>query len=255
VVGVALPLVDIAPSKNVRRHAITWPGGAAELVQCVKRDCIEFRFNAPVHLLAVYERALRQAGETSVNGIACSSVRDLARKLTFVPANCQYRDFWHEPQVPPRVYYFYLDAADLAAIFDRDAPTITLAPRVCFEDGTLWHTAMKIKSLIEKPMSGNRCYAEALGLVLAHEVARLGCGTPRTQPQTRGGLAAWQERAVASYIEEHLAEPISLAELADLARLTRISHTKKCIGAPNQRKLLCGNDFLKIRGRPDDDRL
>jgi len=30
-----------------------------------------------------------------------------------------------------------------------------------------------------------------------------------------------------------------------------ISHTKKCIEAPNQRKLLCGNDFLKIRGCPD----
>jgi len=37
--------------------------------------------------------------------------------------------------------------------------------------------------------------------------------------------------------------------------LARISHTKKCIGAPNQRKLLCHNAFLKIQERPDDDRL
>jgi hypothetical protein len=38
-------------------------------------------------------------------------------------------------------------------------------------------------------------------------------------------------------------------------RLARISHTKKCIGAPNQRKFFYEKDFPKIRGRPDDDRL
>jgi len=38
-------------------------------------------------------------------------------------------------------------------------------------------------------------------------------------------------------------------------RLARISHTKKCIGAPNQRKFFCDKDFPEIRGRPDDDRL
>lgn len=37
--------------------------------------------------------------------------------------------------------------------------------------------------------------------------------------------------------------------------LARISHTKKCIGAPNQRKFFYEKDFPKIRGRPDDDRL
>jgi len=37
--------------------------------------------------------------------------------------------------------------------------------------------------------------------------------------------------------------------------LARISHTKKCIGAPNQRKFFCDKDFPQIRGRPDDDRL
>ena len=37
--------------------------------------------------------------------------------------------------------------------------------------------------------------------------------------------------------------------------LARISHTKKCIGAPNQRKFFCNKVFPEIRGRPDDDRL
>ena len=36
----------------------------------------------------------------------------------------------------------------------------------------------------------------------------------------KGGLAAWQQRVVTAYIEEHLAEPILLATLARLARLS-----------------------------------
>jgi AraC-like DNA-binding protein len=37
----------------------------------------------------------------------------------------------------------------------------------------------------------------------------------------RGGLAVWQRRLVAQYVEDHLAEPIPVAALAELARLSR----------------------------------
>jgi hypothetical protein len=48
----------------------------------------------------------------------------------------------------------------------------------------------------------------------------------------------------------------SWVEFVKLAvALARISHSKKCIGAPNQRKFFCDKDFPQIRGRPDDDRL
>ena len=38
-------------------------------------------------------------------------------------------------------------------------------------------------------------------------------------------------------------------------RLARISHTNRGIGAPNQRELLCHNDFTQVRGAPDADRV
>jgi hypothetical protein len=41
----------------------------------------------------------------------------------------------------------------------------------------------------------------------------------------------------------------------EIAVLTCISHTNRRIGAPNQRKLLCCNDFTQIRGAPDADRV
>jgi ribose transport system substrate-binding protein len=37
--------------------------------------------------------------------------------------------------------------------------------------------------------------------------------------------------------------------------LARISHTNRRIGSPNQRKLLCCNDFTQVRGAPDADRV
>jgi hypothetical protein len=37
--------------------------------------------------------------------------------------------------------------------------------------------------------------------------------------------------------------------------LARISHTNRRIGSPNQRKLLCRNDFARVRGAPDADRV
>jgi PadR family transcriptional regulator, regulatory protein PadR len=37
--------------------------------------------------------------------------------------------------------------------------------------------------------------------------------------------------------------------------LARISHTNRRIGPPNQRKLLCCNDFTQVRGAPDADRV
>ena len=53
-----------------------------------------------------------------------------------------------------------------------------------------------------------------------------------------GGLAAWQQRIVTTYIEEHLAEPILLATLAELARLSTYHFCrafKQSLGLPPHR--------------------
>ena len=47
----------------------------------------------------------------------------------------------------------------------------------------------------------------------------------------------------------------SRAHQRDATALARISHTNRRIGSPNQRKLLCCNDFTQIEERPDADRV
>jgi AraC family transcriptional regulator len=134
----------------------------------------------------------------------------------FVPAGHKYRD-WHEPSTPARITFFYFEPAELPGA--RDGNRFPPAPRLFFEDPHLLATAQKLAGLIDGSESDNHCYIEALGRVLAHELSRVNHDTP-SKGAVRGGLAAWQQRIVTSHIEDHLAEPITLATLAELVGLS-----------------------------------
>ena len=201
------PAVDILPSNAVKRRALAWDGMAIEVMQALTHETVEFRFRASRHLLVVYEEGVRNNGETLIEGLSGSTLRDVKRKLAFVPAGHEYRD-WHEPRTRSRIIFFYFDPAKAA-----------LAPRLFFEDAVLWETAVKLGKLIESG-SEDQHYCEALGVVLAHDLVHRNSSARRTEPPARGGLAAWQERTVSAYIEEHMAEQIPLSTLAQLVRLS-----------------------------------
>jgi hypothetical protein len=67
------------------------------------------------------------------------------------------------------------------------------------------------------------------------------------------GVAPDSVTMATSFTKDLGADPIAVIELE--FALARMSHTKKCIWAPNQRKFFCDKDFPQIRGRPDADRL
>jgi AraC family transcriptional regulator len=210
--------VQVSPPDIVKRRILTWHGMAAEMVQATTREKLAFRFHAPLHLLVAWEQAVRSDGESFVEGLPRSRLRDVRRKLTFVPADHEYSE-WGEPRVLTRVMHFYFDP-DWMPTFPETAGFPSLAPRLFFEDHTLWNTALKLNRLIENSGSESSLYIHALGTVLAHELVRQNAGAPRLEASLRGGLAGWQQRTVVDYIEEHLADQISLSTLAQLARLS-----------------------------------
>jgi AraC family transcriptional regulator len=209
------PTVNVTPHRVVARRGMEWRGMGAEFVQATSHDRVEYSFRSPVHLLAAYEQGVRRAGESHVEGLPRSALRDVAKKLTFVPAGHEYRE-WYDPRTLTGVTYFYVDPAELQAEF-QDASGF--APRLFFEDPTIWSTVVKLKQAIQSPGCESRLYVEALGVVLIHELVRLDRGAPRAEI-LRGGLAAWQQRIVTAYIDEHLSEQIPLAMLAQLVRLS-----------------------------------
>jgi len=119
------------------------------------------------------------------------------------------------PRVLPRATFVYIDPrgplADPALRFGE----IEFKPSLFVYDGDLRETALKFKSQVENPGSMPRLYAEALGIVLTHELVRINGGGARREPANRGGLAAWQQKRVAAYIEEHVANDIPAATLAE----------------------------------------
>jgi AraC family transcriptional regulator len=211
--------VQINTSGSVKRHSAGWHGLWADSIYAPIGANLEFRFNAPAHLLVVYHEGARREGETTINGIYSSKLRTLAARLTFVPARHGYHE-WHEISVPTRITFIYLDPAKLQT-FDE----ASYVPKLCFEDPIVWNTATKLKSVIEGARTDRVFYSEALAAVLAHELARPHRPANKQSSASRGGLAGWQIRAVTAHIEEHLGERISLAALA---RLTRLSHHHFC---------------------------
>jgi len=170
-------------------------------------------------MLAMYERSVRREGGTLVQGLPKSTLCDCSRKLIFVPAGHEYHD-WQEPRTLSRVVFFYFDPARLASSPELSFSGTSFAPRLFFEDRALWDTALKLRTLIERGGSDHRLYVEALGIVLLHELARFNTERDCAAARAHGGLAAWQRRKAVDYIEEHLAESISLAVLAQLVRLS-----------------------------------
>jgi AraC family transcriptional regulator len=209
--------VQISPADVVKRRAVAWGGMAAEIIQATRRERTEFRFRANRHLLVMYEEGARRDGETVVEGAPRSTLRDFKRKLTFVPAGHEFHE-WQDPRTLSRVVYFYFDPATMPVDPELDDASRVLTPRVFFEDTAVRETAVKLATLIET--EGADGYVEALGAVLAHELVRAIHGIARKASPVRGGLAPWQQRIVAAHIEEHLAEQVPLAKLAELVRLS-----------------------------------
>jgi len=217
-VNVTHPTVEIWPPEAAKRRTVSGRGVTVEDVQSTGRGKIQYRFRAPIHLLVVYERGERRCGDSFVEGLPRSALRNVARKLTFVPAGYQY-DEWYEPSADTRRLHFYFDPAELriqSSLLSRP-----FAPRLFFDEATLWQTALKLRELVDSSASGDRHYLDAVSRLLVHELVRFNLGLGGFRPTIRGGLAPWQQRLASRYIKEHFSERIPTAVVARLVGLSR----------------------------------
>lgn len=221
--------VAISPPEFVARRRISWRGMAAETIEIKRHGRLEFRFRAPVHLLVLLESGV--SSERDRAGLP-GAPSDQQRKLMLVPAGQEYLES-QDTRSLLRLAWFYFDPAALR--LDTEA---LLSPRLFFEDTELLKTALKLKATLETLQADDRDYGEALAIVLAYDLARLAPSARRSARKFRGGLAGWQQQAVARYIEKQLAEHVSLASLAALVRLSPYHFSrafKQSFGMPPHR--------------------
>jgi AraC-like DNA-binding protein len=244
-IGITLPSFPAAPSSIVAisppdialRRLANWGAMQADTVQVTRRETFEDGFQARRHLLIVYERAERHDGETLIEGLPKSTLREFNCKLSFVPAGHRFYG-WQRPRVLTRVTYFYIDLHDPLFDLESGIPCPPIGPRLFFFDQAVWDTALKLKAQVGNSDPGSRPYAEALSLVLMHELVQLERTPSVAARPLRGGLPVWQQKRVVEFIQEHLAEDISLTALAELVDLSPYHFArafKQSFGAPPHR--------------------
>jgi len=229
--------VDIAPSHLVERRFSEWQGLKADVVEVQQRLPFDYRYRSNQHLLIAAEHSERDEGETSVEGLPPSTLHTITGKLTFVPAGHEFYG-WQHPRVLLRATFLYIDPRGILLDEALEFSGVDFRPQLFFFDADIWRIACKIKS--EAVNGGQRIphYGEALSVLLGHELIRVNQGVPRARAMSRGGLSGWQQKRVAEYIEEHLAEEVRLSALADLVDLSPYHFArafKQSFGVPPHR--------------------
>lgn len=233
----ASQIVTFDPPTVTRRLLSIGKAMHAESVQVVSHEPLQCNFRSNRHLLIAAERAERYDGETSIEGLPKSVVRNCNRKLTFVPAGHQLHG-WQKPRALTRLTYFYIDPTALLLDPELGFAETELQPRMFIFNRDLWETSMKLRTQVESPAPGQQLYTEALSLVLLHELLRVNNGTTASEPVAQGGLATWQQKRVLDYIDVHLADDIPLATLAGLAKLSPFHFSRafqRSLGIPPHR--------------------
>lgn len=232
-----LPTVDFSPAEIVRHRTAHWRGVQANTVQIISHEPFEYSFKQEYHLLIAVEQGVRYDGETFVEGLPTSTMRNYSNKLVLVPAG---RKFFgaQNPRLLTRSICLYIDPRTVVVDPDLRFDEAELKPGLLFENEAIWQTVFKLKGQIGRVDPADRMYADALGGVLAHELLRRYGTIQSSRPTYRGGLARWQQRRVVEFIEQHLAEDISLDALAKLVRLSPyhfLRSFKRSLGEPPHR--------------------
>jgi AraC family transcriptional regulator len=117
--------------------------------------------------------------------------------------------------------YFYFESSKVDIVADRAVPDTLFTPLFFFENTRLWDPEQKLKRSIESTSGEIQLYFETIGTILEHELVDLVRGAvTKNESYMRGDPPKHQQWIVASYIEEHLSEQISVPTLAQLAHLS-----------------------------------
>jgi AraC family transcriptional regulator len=158
--------------------------------------------------------------ETKLETLPRSSAHDLRDRLTFIPPHHEIRG-WSKLAPRPNGYTALTFEPDiLVEELQIRAVDRRHAPLMYFRDTGLSCTLRKIGVLIREPGRPDRGHLEALRFVAFFQLDRLPHG-PLPDLRAPGRLSSGQERLVRDFIEQNLANDITLADLAALVGLSR----------------------------------
>ena len=215
--------MTVTPRAAASRRRADWRGLAGEVVQFTGAAPFEYRFQGQVHLLTSYERAIRSAGETWIDGRQVSTRHDFGRTLSFIPQGHQLKGSF-VPRVLPLSSYFYIDPARLPADPELRFAETDFTPMLFFDDPALWTTTHKLMGLIESPARSVSMPRPSARCWRSSSFASIGVWAWRCRP-IAAGLRPGSSGSPAT-----ISRPISIgiSGWSSLAGLVRLSPTHFC---------------------------
>jgi AraC family transcriptional regulator len=135
---------------------------------------------------------------------------------------------WSEPIEVTHLYLSPGAVTDVAAeVFERDISDVELLDVLKAEDAVLSNLSAALTHELKESGIGGRLYVDALKNQACVHILRNYAGVVLPEPDTRGGLSCPQRVIVQQYVEENIDRNISLAELANLTRLSVFHFTRK----------------------------
>jgi AraC family transcriptional regulator len=220
---------------QVRKHK-SWGGLSAEYVRIIGPTTYDFRVKRSTSYVALHEFK-RIDGETLIDGVRRSELKDLRNKITVVPYDCGVEG-WTQIDSDAFVTAIYFDET----VDHEGARKLSqIAPMLLFENELVRTSLLKFQAILNGAAPDESIYADTLSLLLSLELHRLG-HRPAMQPSpARGGLTRRQVRQVVEYMDANLAHNIGLNDLAGLLNLSRFHFVrtfKQSTGLPPHRYLL-----------------
>jgi AraC family transcriptional regulator len=216
--------IDIEVSKRK-----SWPGVAVEYVRVSAPSAFNFKAGRSSNHIVLYD-LYRTDGDTAASDLPRNFAKDLRNKMTYAPAGCELEG-WCKIEKCGGIETVAIEPEDGN---ETPADLMQLPPRLEFEDRMLRWVMLRFRALLDDPSLDTPGYAETLAEVLAFDLRRV-AGRLREAPLQSAGLSASQIETVTEYIDSHLAEKTSVAELASLLDLTRfhfIRSFKRTTGVP-----------------------
>ncbi len=210
-------LVTVATSRN--------RGWEGIVVDEVVHQVDDFALAAdPAHLLVLHldrplEVAERRRGRTGL-------LRE--GSLTILPAGAPTD--WHlERQGDIRHLHLHLDPsllARVAAEVGLNAQRVELAPRLGVRSAEVEQIGLALLRELRSGGLGGRILADSLATLLAVQLLREHTAHPQRAAPARDALTGAPLKRVTEYIEEHLADDLSLAAVAAVANISPYHFTR-----------------------------
>ena len=126
---------------------------------------------------------------------------------------------------------------------------LNLSPSASIESERLTYLGQVMLRESIAPGFGGAIFAEAMGLAVAVEIARLDGRRGLDDQPRRGGLALWQMRRLDSYVRDRLSDELTLMELALLIGVSvrQLSHTIKITQGVSLHRWIAQRHLMEAR--------